>query len=795
MERFFLHVSCTLVSILAGYAFISTCIQLQALHSFVHHRLATYAPGNPSEIYGGPTSISKGMRVSSAWFTEKLEKADYVQSSGTIVRSAEYKVAKGKVEFVKRTGDNSRILVSFGEKGGIYKILNLTTNKEIQSYALDPELLARLYGNSLQARSKTVLKEIPQTFIQAVIAVEDRRFFQHPGVDLRSIARAIVNNMKPGNRIQGGSTITQQLVKNLFLSPEKSLKRKATEAVLALMAEVELSKDQILELYLNEVYLGQDDSVGIYGAQEASRLYFGKDLKSITLSEAALLAGMIQAPRKYNPFAHPMEALKRRNTVLSIMTEMDFITSNQRDQTVASPLDLRPYTTETNRGPYFVEFVREQLFERYGQRRIQQGNLSVQTTLNISMQNDAEEAMTSGLLRIDKTQYARTQKLVQGCLIAVDPATGAIKAMVGGRDYFSSQYNRAVQANRQPGSAFKPIVYAAAMESGITPSTLLSDDPLEVPDPDKPETPWEPKNYDKKYHGIVSVRHALASSMNIATVRLAQETGISHIVSLAKSFGFENVRPYPSLPLGTLQVTPADLIEAYTAFANGGTKVDLAAVEWIKESNQKIVFERKLSRVEIMTPQTAFIVTDMLRTAVESGTGASIRRLGFNRPVAGKTGTTDDFRDAWFIGYTPGLICLVWVGYDDNTPLNINAAEAAIPIWVDFMKKAVLGIPPKEFQMPNGIVFRTIDPYTGKLAVDGCPEAVDEVFIQGTEPLEPCNSDYDLMPQFVFTQPAFKSKMPTLFEETLEAEPTLVDAETDNSVDEHVYITPSPPPD
>lgn len=385
MERFFLHVSCILVSILAAYALISTCIQLQALHSFVHHRLDTYAPGNPSEIYA---------------------------------------------------------------------------------------------------------------------------------------------------------------------------------------------------------------------AQEASQLYFGKDLKSITLSEAALLAGMIQAPRKYNPFAHPVEAVKRRNTVLSIMTEMDFITSSQRDQTIASLLDLRPYTTETKRGPYFVEFVREQLFERYGQRRIQQGNLSVQTTLNINMQKDAEEAMTSGLLRIDKTQYARTQKLVQGCLIAVDPATGAIKAMVGGRDYFSSQYNRAVQANRQPGSAFKPIVYAAAMESGITPSTLLSDDPLEVPDPDKPETPWVPKNYDNKYHGIVSTRHALASSMNIATVRLAQETGIPHIVSLAKSFGFENVKPYPSLPLGTLQITPAHLIEAYTAFANGGTKVDLSAIDWIKDSNQ-IVFERQLSSVEV----------------------------------------------------------------------------------------------------------------------------------------------------------------------------------------------------
>jgi penicillin-binding protein 1B len=511
---------------------------------------------------------------------------------------------------------------------------------------------------------------------------------------------------------------------------------------MAYIMESKLKKDQILELYLNEIYLGQRGGMSINGVGEASRLFFRKDVRHIDVPEAALLAGMIQAPNAYNPYRNPAEAKSRRDTVLLAMKNTGVLSEQDYKKYSAAPLSVYPFDTRINLAPYFGDVVKSQLLAKYNPDDVYKKNLHVFTTLDLDLQRYAEEALSAGLADIDKLRSKKTGKNVQGCLIAIEPQTGYIRAFVGGRSYSKSQFDRVSQASRQPGSIFKPVVYAAAMEEAFaaheriyTPVTMIEDEPWTLKYSNKI---WEPKNYDGQYHGIVTLRNALAQSMNVATAKLALDVGLEKIAALGKKLGFPDVKPYPSLALGAFEVSPWQAATAYTVFANGGVKTELRTIRKVTDSDGKTLERSQIEVKRVLHPQTAYVITDMLKSVLSEGTGAAVRKWGFSRPAAGKTGTTDEYRDAWFVGYTPNLLCVVWTGYDDNTPIKMTGGAAALPIWVRFMKKATENLPPEDFSSPQGVVLRMIDPTTGQLATEDCPQASSEVFIEGTEPMQTC---------------------------------------------------------
>jgi penicillin-binding protein 1B len=577
-----------------------------------------------------------------------------------------------------------------------------------------------------------------------VLAIEDRRFFEHRGVDLVRIVGAAARNIEAESYAQGASTITQQLVRSCFLTPTKTLRRKLDEALLAVLLERRLGKREILELYLNEVYLGQVASFNVYGVGQGARTYFGKEVSSLTLAESALLAGMIQSPNPYNPYRHPEEARARRGQVIRAMRQAGFLDDAAVRSASAEPLRVRPPTLDPVEAPYFVDLAKTQLEGKLESRDLARRDLTIRTSLDLPLQALAEDVLGRGLASLEARMERHAEPL-QGVLIALDPASGAVRAVVGGRSHATSPFNRASKARRQPGSAFKPFVYLAAFEAtfqrpaqpAITPATILEDVPstfvfgTEV---------YAPRNNEGRYLGSVTSRRALASSLNVATMRVAEQVGYGAVAELwSKSLGMGPGTPaYPSMALGSVEATPLELAGAYGVLATGGVKVEPTALLAVLDE-----VGRPLARIadpprRVVHEQAAYLVTDMLRSVINEGTGYPVRENGFWMDAAGKTGTTNGSRDAWFAGYTPELLCVVWVGFDDNTPLNMPAAQVALPIWAEFMKGAVSGVDPRRFLPPaHGVVGRTIDRDTGLLATASCP-ARGEVFIAGTEPREFC---------------------------------------------------------
>jgi penicillin-binding protein 1B len=722
------------------------------------HLNSTHRWSLPSTIYGEAPVLYEGMAMQEKSLVQYLQRLNYQRTDAGEIKTGEYKVLKDTVSFKKHQffstqGKLFPVQAQFG-KSGLTKLTNLDTKEGIVAYELEPIPISDLFGSEWEKRTLVQYNEIPKCLIQAVVAIEDRRFYKHHGVDYIAVIRAVWNDLIVKKQFQGGSTITQQLVKNFYLTPERSLKRKLSEVMMAWLIERKQTKEQILELYLNEIYLGQRGSLSIAGVGEASRLMFRKDVQNITVPEAALMAGMIQAPNAYNPYRHPDEAKKRRDTVLLAMQGMGYITEKDYKAYTASPIVVYPIDTRINLAPYFGDIVKAQLLAKYDPHTIYTQNLHIFTTLDPDMQRYAEEALTAGLDDIDKLRFKRIKQHVQGCLIAIEPQTGYIRAFVGGRSFSKSQFDRISQAVRQPGSVFKPVVYAEAFEEAFnspnivfTPATLVPDEPWLLKYANQE---WEPKNYDGQYHGIVTLRMALSQSMNIATARLAMAVGLPKIASLGEKLGFPTVKPYPSIALGTFEVSPWQVAEAYTVFANGGVKTELLSIKKVTDADGKTLQRSQIEVKRILHAQTAYLITDMLKTVMQRGTAAAVSRWGFTRPAAGKTGTTDEYRDAWFVGYTPNLLCVVWTGYDDNTPIKMTGGQAALPIWVRFMLKATQNQTADDFVSPNGIVARMIDPTTGLLASDQCPDGVPEIFIQGTEPTQTCNSDserwYSLSP-------------------------------------------------
>lgn len=561
------------------------------------------------------------------------------------------------------------------------EIRTLESYRPIEStmvYSSDGSLLAEFY---LERRRYVPHYQIPDMVKKAFIAIEDQRFYQHPGVDIIGIIRALYRNIKAQNIEEGGSTITQQLTKMLFLKPEKSLIRKMKEAVLAAQIEKRYTKDEILGMYLNQSYFGSR----AYGIEAAAETYFGKSIYQLSIADAALLAGLQKAPTAYSPFRNPERALKRRNIVLQKMLENKFITKEQFTQALAEPLPTKPNYRKYE-APYFVEHLRQQLERRYGET-LYTGGLRVYTTLDYSMQKKAEEAVLKGIADIEK----RVKKGVQAALVAIDLSDGSVRAMVGGTDFWETQFNRATMALRQPGSAFKPFVYAAAIKEGMTEDDEVLDEPLQLPG-SKPNTVWSPKNYDNEYRGYVTLRTAMALSLNTATVRLAHQIGIKKIIDTAHECGIRTkLQPYLPIALGASDVTPLELTTAYATFAKGKS-IEVSFYDRITDSKGMVIEDRAWStnaQKVVFNEDELREIRELLRAVILSGTAQKAKEL--KREVYGKTGTTNDFSDAWFVGFDDKLVVGVWVGRDNHKPIGAKeaGARAALPIWVDFMKRVM----------------------------------------------------------------------------------------------------------
>jgi penicillin-binding protein 1B len=590
-----------------------------------------------------------------------------------------------------------------------------------------------------RAQSWVPLAKMPRSVVDAVVIAEDRRFWTHAGVDALAVTRALQVDLKRGELHQGASTITQQLARTLFLDTHRTWSRKARETAIALMLEVRYSKSRILETYLNSVYLGQDGDVPVYGFPAAARRFLGKDVTALEVDEAAWLAGAIRAPNRMLAGSR-LEAQRRRDAVLLAMREQGLIDTEVLRKATSKPVPSRP-PDFGRAAPYFVDFVAAELTRRAPP--LTSGEISVQTTLDVTLQRAAETAVRDGVSRIEKARPQLAGR-VQAAVIAIEPASGEIRALVGGRSYVESSYNRATRAARQPGSIFKPFVYLAAFEaegrgSGLTPASLLSDEPLSVQAAGRS---WEPKNMDGQFHGPVTVRRALEQSLNVPAVRVALDLGPDRVVHVAHATGIEHpLAPVPSLALGTSEVTLLEMTSAFGTLANGGVRMVPTGVA-VDASGTTPALAYPPPSTRAVSAESAFMITHLLRGVMRRGTGAHSAAWGLQDVTAGKTGTTDGLRDAWFVGYTPDLVVGVWVGLDDDTPLGLTGSQAALPIWGPVMQTAVRKSPPAEFTPPPGVVLAKVDRATGKPVSLWCgsDDVIQEAFREGSVPAEECDS-------------------------------------------------------
>jgi penicillin-binding protein 1B len=755
----------------AAVAFVGTIVLVYYYVTFsriIDARLHGEREQTLPRVYARPVELRRGQTISEQDLLARLNDLGYTQR-GQPEQPGEFAVVRNTVAITPRGGDlqGKVIRVEFNQPpprrkdakpapppvpSGI-RGLEVVGRGRADTLQLDSPLLTALMSGSREKRRRVPLSSIPKRVQQAVIATEDQRFYSHPGLNpITTIGALVTNVFGSKRRPVGGSTITQQLSRMFFLTEEfnaelqsgtRSYGRKAKEALMSLVLERRASKDEILELYLNEVYLGQRGSFAIHGVAEAARLFFGKDVSNLSVSEAALIAGVIQSPAIHSPFARAQRAIDRRNVVLRAMAGEGYISEEAAERASREPLQVVARAVD-NEAPYFVDLVGQQLAQDFPGVLAQTGAVDVYTTLDINLQRLAVEAVQKGLSNVDEILSRRRRRPppAQAALIAIDPRTGEILAMVGGRSYNQSQYNRAIVARRQPGSTFKPFVYLAAFEraadesrSDLTPASLTMDEPQTFTFDDQV---WEPGNYDKEYDGEITWRRALALSRNLGTIHVGEAAGFDRVAALWRKVGVGTPpQGYPSISLGVFELTPYEVAQAYTLFTNGGSVRSLRAI------NRIAAPERELKPKEaplhaIARPDTTFLVTNMMRSVINEGTGAGARANGFTLDAAGKSGTTNDLRDAWFVGFTPELLTVVWVGFDDNQPVGLSGTQAALPIWTQFMKNALAGHSSLGFQAPDGVSFVEIDRDTGKLAQPGCPRTYNEAFLAGTEPLEIC---------------------------------------------------------
>ena len=611
----------------------------------------------------------------------------------------------------------------------IRSLENFKPDAVTRVYSADKVLLTELF---IEKREPVRLKTIPRLLREALVATEDRKFYQHSGVDLKSIARAIIKDIKAGEFIEGASTITQQLSKTLFLTPRKTVVRKIKEAILAFQLERRYTKDEILELYLNQVYFGS----GAYGVESAAKIFFGKSAKDLSLAECALVAGMPKSPSRYSPLVDPDLAVKRRNTVLAQMRDMNIISEVAYQQALQEPLYTNGHRFDQSKAPYFVEYIKKSLEDELGSTRLYKGGLTVFTTLDYRLQSAAEKAVADGVAALtERMKLAQIKEPApEAALISIDLTTGGILAMVGGNDFRTSRFNRVTMALRQPGSAFKPFVYAYAIEQGSAQNKTILDAPVVYRGALNGED-WKPENFSLEYNGEMTLRHALAISQNIPAVRLLQSLGPHPVAQFAHQLGIQSpLASNLSLALGSSEVTLMDLTTAYSVFPNRGEKIKPFGILEIVDRQNRVIWRAKSQKRLVMSRTGAAIVTNMLEGVIREGTGR--RALSLGRAIAGKTGTTNDYKDALFIGFSPRVIAGVWVGQDAGGSLGKKetGAKAALPIWIDYMQAALQHEPHQYFDFPDDVSQVRMDPITGLPQPEDSVHSVVALFKKGSEP-------------------------------------------------------------
>ena len=694
----------------------------------------------PLLIYGAPHLLKPGEPVAETGVFDRLHRLGY-RAVPVVQTPGDYAAAEDAIDLYLHAQEESRQpprRVQLELKNGVItNVVSVQERETIPFVALEPPLLSGMRGGSRQVREWVPYNRIPPAVITAVLAVEDRRFFSHYGVDPVAIGRALWANLMRGGVVQGGSTITQQLAKNLFYSPQRTMERKLREVVAAFVMEWKYRKEEILESYLNEIYLGQAGSVSIYGIGEAAHRYFAKPLEALSIEEIALVAGLIKGPNTYSPTKNLEHATLRRNVVLRRLRDEGLLTEDAWKEAVNRPVRVSLPEDVVTDAPYFVDYLLRQVEAGTGMG-IPEG-ARIYSTLDPFMQQLATEALHKGLAKLEQQYPAlrEGESPLQGAVVVLEARTGQLRAMVGGREYRASQFNRAAQAHRQAGSLFKPFVYLAAFEAarsdgstGVTPATMLADEPVSF---ESGSGPWSPQNYDRQFRGPVTVRAALEQSLNVPAVRTAHRLGIGSINRLLRGFGIQGALPDNlSIALGSASVSLLEITSAYGGLANGGVVVKPVALTNLVRESGDTLWSPLLDRHQAVSAQGAYLATSLLKGVLDRGTGSKARVWGLRGPVAGKTGTTDGYRDAWFVGYTPELVIGVWVGFDDERAIRLTGSQAALPIWVDVARRLIPADSP-DFAVPSGIVSRTIDPRTGQLATAQCPERVTEVFLEGTE--------------------------------------------------------------
>lgn len=726
-----------------------------ALAQEIDDRLKGNYFDNSVGIFTSPFKVSIGDRLPVAELAQYLRQAGYHQSTAPFESqdSGLFSIQSNIVEVVPSRAASFQlslkpVRIEIDRDGRVKSLTDRERDQRLTSAEIEGELLTSVRDGDRRKKTIVQFADIPEPLRNAVLAVEDRRFFSHHGIDWRGIARALWADLNRGEIAQGGSTVTQQLIKNAFLTADRTIGRKIKEAAMAVILESRLSKEEIFALYCNDAYLGQRGTFAVHGFAEAAQAYFGKELAELTLAESAFLAGLIHAPNRYSTSQNKERAIERRNVVIDSMAAIGAVSHQEAEAAKGEALNIKKHKTQSDYGAtYFLDYAQRYVESRYGTRGLaSQGR--IYTTMDPRLQRAAFEAVTSHTEKLDKVLARAARKKgepqqVQAALVALDAHTGEVLAMVGGRSYDDSQLNRATDARRQPGSTFKPFVYASALGMrSYTPASLISDRPQSFSF-DRGRAEYKPSNYHGGFSNRdVTLREAFARSLNVPAVELAMRVGLGNIARLAEDCGLERPRPYPSMALGTSEVTPLELAGAYTAFANSGVALKPLPVKGMDSSTTRSEAEKvSATGSRVFSPQVAYLMTNLMQSVVDAGTASRIRAMGLKGAIAGKTGTSND---GWFVGYTPGMVCAVWVGFDDNRDIRMKSSDAALPMWADFVKQAIDLRPElggNAFARPGGITAVDIDPATGQIASADCPQHSQELFLAGTEPFTTCTHE------------------------------------------------------
>src|SRR5580692_11159130 len=720
----------------------------------IDQRLTGQVFQNTSRVFSAPGHIYLGETMHASDLATYLLRAGYQEgeAEGALgwfkLKGSSVEIHPSSASYFR--GGNA-LRVDFAG-GAISRIVDLSATAPRDSAEIEPELITNLFDSSREKRRVVRFDDLPKDLVDAVLAAEDKRFFEHGGLDIVRGFGAALADLRRGQKAQGASTIDMQVARSFFFTTKREWRRKVKEVLMAIEIDHRFSKQQVFELYANEVYLGNRGSFAIRGFGEAAEAYFGKDVRDLSLGEAAFLGGIIRAPNHYAAAeTHMDRAIEARDRVLTQMVENNYATEEQAAAAKKVPFKFITGGIDSGSSPYFVDMVKDHLLEKFSENDLQSQSYRIYTTLDPSLQRAATAAVHTGMEQVDKLlakRYAIWKKAGQPAprpqvaLVALDPRTGEIRALVGGRSYGESQLNHAL-AHRQPGSVFKPFVYAAAFDNAVkdlqpivTPVTTVDDVPTTFQFDGKDYTP---DNFGQEFYGTVTVRDALIHSLNVATIKVAEMIGYQRVVELSRQVGLgNNIMATPAVALGAYEMTPVDVAAGYTAFATNGTRAEPLYLRSVVGADGKLEESDAPRTRPVLDPRVAYLTTSLMEDVINRGTGASVRSLGFTAPAAGKTGTS---HDGWFAGFTSNLLCVIWIGFDDNRDVGLSGSQTAAPIWADFMKRAVTLSQyhnTQDFQIPDGVLQETIDPQSGQLATAKCPQTVQEYFVSGSEPTQVC---------------------------------------------------------